>query len=81
MNFKYYTFQPDSHKNKAIISIKFTYTQHLKDELKKRFPSAKWSQSKKYWYLPDLSAVRKELGLSKKDNIAKSLAKIGSVNV
>ena len=80
MNFKYYTFQPDSHKNKAIISIKFTYTQHLKDELKKRFPSAKWSQSKKYWYLPDLSAVRKELGLSKKDNIAKSLAKIDSVN-
>ena len=80
MNFKYYTFQPDCHKNKAIISIKFTYTQHLKDELKKRFPSAKWSQSKKYWYLPDLSAVRKELGLSKKDNIAKSLAKIDSVN-
>ena len=76
MQFKYYTFRYETHNSKSIISIHFTYTHHLKNELRKSFPSAKWSRSKKYWYLPDLPAIRNELGLSKNENTDKLYSKI-----
>ncbi len=45
---------------KEVIWIRFYYTIALKNALKSRFPSAKWSKIHKAWYLPDLPAVRKE---------------------
>ncbi|PIE50570.1 MAG: integrase [Flavobacteriales bacterium] len=61
-----YQFSFGKHYGKNVIWIKFTYSENLKNALRKRFPSAKWSQTHKAWYLPDLPAVRKELHLSSK---------------
>ena len=80
MNFSKYTYQPSEHKNKKVILIKFPYNNKLKDELKKQFPSAKWSASKKSWYLPDLNVVRKALKLPLNDNIKEQLIKIHPIN-
>lgn len=67
MDFKQYSFDLDTHRNKKVILIKFPYDKKLKEDLRNRFPSAKWSQTKKSWYLPDLPAVRRELKMKQKD--------------
>lgn len=67
MNFKHFTFKLGTHNNKNVIWISFPYKQSLINDLKKRFSSAKWSQSVKSWYLPDLPAVRTVLGINKVD--------------
>ncbi len=52
----------------------------LKRALQKRFPSAKWSASKKSWYLPDLPTVREQLQMKQADVIAQKSEKIHPVN-
>ncbi len=52
----------------------------LKMALQKRFPSAKWSASKKSWYLPDLPTVREQLQIRQADVIAQKSKKIHPVN-
>ena len=66
MNLKHYTFSFGVHRGKKVIFIQFTYSLNLKTELKNRFPSVKWSQSNRAWYLPDLDVVRRELNLERK---------------
>lgn len=80
MNFKYYNFLPTSHRGQNVILISFEYDQSLINSLRKRFSSAKWSATKKAWYLPDLPVVRKELGLPAKDYVKQRLLKIHPVN-
>lgn len=80
MDFKHYSFNSGTHRYKNVIWIKFSYNQNLKDALRKRFPSAKWSQSKKSWYLPDLDTVRSALDMAKPDAHLKLLAKIHPEN-
>ena len=80
MNLSSYTYKPTEHKNKKVILVKFPYDNKLKVELKNRFPSAKWSASKKSWYLPDLPVVRQALSLQAKNNIEEKLNKIHPVN-
>ena len=80
MNLGDYQFNFGFHRNKQVIWIKFPYNQQLKSDLKLRFPSAKWSHSEKTWYLPDLSAVRTELGLKQKNTGDKLLLIISTVN-
>ncbi|MFC4096601.1 hypothetical protein [Euzebyella saccharophila] len=80
MNFAQYNFLPDSHRNKKVILVKFKYNKILQQQLRKRFPSAKWSQSKKSWYLPDLPAVRRELQLDQKPAIHTHLIQIHKTN-
>lgn len=63
MDFSKYSFEPAEHKGKKVILVKFRFDELLKKELKKRFSSARWSQSKKSWYLPDLPSVRRELSM------------------
>jgi hypothetical protein len=48
---KYYTLSPGDYNSKPVITITFKYTPHLKKELKKRFPSARWVSENKFWYL------------------------------
>lgn len=67
MNFKFYHFQPGKHRNKNVIWISFDYSPQLKADLKKRFSSAKWSQSNNKWYLPDFPSVREQLNIAHKD--------------
>lgn len=80
MNFKDYKFIPGTHRSKNVIWIKFQFNQSLVNHLRQRFPSAKWSQSQKSWYLADLPAVRNVVGISKTDPHLKLLSKINSEN-
>ncbi len=80
MNFKKYHFIPDTHKGLDVILIQFQYNQGLINDLRQRFPSAKWSATKKSWYLPDLPVVRMALKLSPKDKVKKRALKIHAVN-
>jgi site-specific recombinase XerD len=80
VDYKYYTFSPCVHNSKPVITITFKYTPHLKKELKKRFPSARWDSDNKFWYLPDIPSVRNELGLEPKSTLHKHLSKIHPVN-
>ncbi len=66
MNLKDYQFGFTIHRNNPIISIRFPYNPQLILDLKKAFPSVQWSQSNKYWYLPDRAAIRTALSLPSK---------------
>ncbi|WP_040281088.1 tyrosine-type recombinase/integrase [Psychroserpens damuponensis] len=63
MNLKSYTFLLGTHRNKNVIWVHFTFSIKLKNEFRKRFPSAKWSQTTKQWYLLDFPAVRSVLNI------------------
>lgn len=52
----------------------------LQKELRTRFPSVKWSATKKAWYLPDLTSVRRALDLPVKSAIEGKVIKIDPVN-
>lgn len=80
MNFAQYNFLPDTHRNKKVILVKFKYNKILQQQLRKRFPSAKWSQSKKSWYLPDLPSVRRQLQLDQKSILHTQLPSISKTN-
>ncbi len=73
MNVSLYNFSFGNHKNKNVIWIKFPHNQKLKNELRKKFPSAKWSKTQRKWHLPDLPAVRKQLNLTEKSIIKNKL--------
>jgi len=80
MDFSNYQFSIGQHKSKNVIFIKFDYNEKHKKDLQSRFPSAKWSASKKAWYLPDLPSLRTILGLKMNNNNFKVLDKIHRVN-
>lgn len=80
MNLSKYTFKLGEHNKKKVIFIQFPYNQKLINDLRKRFTSAKWSRSKKSWYLPDLSVVREQLKLPKEKTIYKKVNEIHAVN-
>lgn len=80
MDLTKYIFKPAKHKGKAIILIQFQFDQNLIDDLRKRFPSAKWSASKKSWYLPDLPVVREVIQMSKKNNVHTKVKSIHPAN-
>lgn len=81
MDLKDFDFVFGEHKGKKIIWITFLYSVKLKEELKLRFPSAKWSQTNKAWYLPDLSVIRNELNLPQKEVGSAEYHKICSENL
>ncbi len=80
MDFTKYTFSYGTHRNKKVIFIRFPFSQELKTSLKSRFPSAKWSQSLKSWYLPDLPSVREALHLSPRSLAQDDAGSIDAVN-
>lgn len=80
MNFLKYTFEPAKHRGKNIILIKFKFDKTLLADLRKRFSSAKWSATKKAWYLPDLPVVRRELNMHQKKTTALKLQDIHVLN-
>ncbi|WP_421497671.1 tyrosine-type recombinase/integrase [Flavobacterium columnare] len=63
MDVSQYQFSFGTHQGRNIIWIQFKYQLSLKDALRERFPSARYSSTHKAWYLPDLATVRKELKL------------------
>ena len=77
-----YLFSVGEHYDKSVILVHFKINQLLKDELKEKFPSVKWSASKKCWYLPDTNSIRKEVGLRQKTEPGKNvISKIHPVNL
>ena len=60
--------------------VRFKFDENLKEALRMRFPSARWSKTKRVWYLPDLPAVRRELKLDKKQVVAKKVSGIHLTN-
>ena len=80
MNLTAYDFQPGSHKNKNVIWISFQFNLKLKNDLKNRFPSAKYSKSERKWYLPDFPSVRKQLNIDQNPIENQYLNRIQLVN-
>ncbi|REH50592.1 site-specific recombinase XerD [Tenacibaculum gallaicum] len=80
MDFSQYTFTPNQHNGENRIFISFQYTIEKKNALRKRFPSAKWSKTKRAWHLPDLPVVRKALNIPLKSIFIQQKSKIHAVN-
>lgn len=80
MKYSNYNFKFEKHRGKSVILVQFRFDKKLQDELRLRFPSAKWSATKKSWYLPDLTSVRKALQLPLKTAIEGKVLKIDPVN-
>jgi len=81
-NLQNYQFKTGEHHNKNVIFVHFPYNPQWKNELKEKFSVAKWSMSKKCWYLPDINAIRNEIGLPPKTEMGKTvISKIHPVNL
>jgi len=68
-----YSFSIGEHYKKEVIFVLFPFNRLLQKELRAKFPTAKWSMSKKSWYLPDTNAVRNEIGLKPKTEAGKAV--------
>lgn len=80
MDFSKYTFKTGEHRGKKVIFIQFPYHQKLINDLRKELKYAKWSRSKKSWYVPDLPSLRKQLNIPQEKLITKKIHKIHPVN-
>ncbi|KFC22837.1 tyrosine-type recombinase/integrase [Chryseobacterium sp. FH1] len=67
MDLDLYNFSFGTHRDKNVIWIRFEKNYTLIQELRKAFPSAKWSNTYRAWHLPDLPTVRDALGLERKE--------------
>ena len=77
-----YQFSIGEHHSKNVIFVYFPYNSVWLKELREKFPTAKWSVSKKCWYLPDVDSIRKEIGLSPKTAQGKiAVSQINPVNL
>ncbi len=68
-----------THQNQNIIWIRFPYDLQL-IQIVKTIPKARWSQSNKAWYLPDLPANRILCGLPERFYGKEVLSKIELIN-
>ena len=82
-----YTFSIGKHYKKNVIFVLFSNNKAHQNDLKEKFPAAKWSQSKKCWYLPDISSIRNEIGMTpiprprpKKESAKVVIKKVHPVN-
>ena len=76
-----YQFTLGEHRNNSVIFVLFPHNVLLKNELREKFPIAKWSATKKCWYLPDINAIRNELGIKPKTESGKAvISQIHPVN-
>jgi site-specific recombinase XerD len=77
-----YQFLIGCHHDKNVIFIHFNYNSLKLKELREKFPTAKWSASKKCWYLSDINAVRNSVGLPPKTELGKvAISRLYSVNL
>lgn len=68
------TYAVGIHKDQKVIFIRFAYNKLIAADIKS-YPGAKWSQSQKAWYVPDIPSYRQKfdlaLELAGKDVISK----------
>lgn len=74
-----YSFEEGTHHDKNVIWIKFPYDLKLISSLKEN-TTAKWSNSKKLWYVPDNTHYRNFFGIQKKSFSTNSFKSISMVN-
>jgi len=80
-NLQNYRFVTGEHHEKSVIFVHFSYNTLWQRELREKFPAAKWSVSKKCWYLPDINAIRNEIGMAPKTEAGKTvLSRIDTAN-
>jgi len=80
-NYQNYQFKTGVHKDKNVIFVFFQYNPILQKELKEKFPTAKWSMSKKSWYMPDSNSIRNEIDMMPKTEMGKAvISKIHPIN-
>jgi site-specific recombinase XerD len=80
-NPKNYNFSIGAHYNNNVILVHFPKNDTLKHELRSKFPSAKWSASKICWYMPDINAIRNEIGMPPITEVGKAvISQIHPVN-
>ncbi len=72
-------FEPALHNKEAVIFIRFAYDASLVACVK-HLPGAKWSHSKKAWYVRDLDQYRQKFGLSLNTVKESALSNIDLVN-
>jgi len=76
-----YRFSIGEHYKKNVIFVLFPYNRIWQNELREKFPTAKWSATKKCWYLPDVPSFRNEIGMKPKTESGKAvIAQIHPVN-
>ncbi len=80
MDLTQFSFTLGKFKDDAVIWILFPYHPILKDSLLDRFPSAKWSNEEKRWYLPDTPSYRKLLDLPVHHDFSNYLEGIHEIN-
>nr|WP_321222932.1 tyrosine-type recombinase/integrase [uncultured Psychroserpens sp.] len=80
MDLKNYNILLGTLRNKKVIWIHFPFNQKLKNDLKRRFPSARWSTTMRQWYLPDLTTIRSALNLMEDSSYSKLYYQIHSNN-
>ena len=68
-----YTYSVGEHYKKNVVFVFFPFNKLLQKELREKFPTAKWSMTKKCWYLPDTNAVRNEVGITPKTEVGKAV--------
>lgn len=80
-NIQLYNFEPGEHRGKKVIWIRFPYTLEAKNHLREHV-SAKWSNTQRSWYVPDVPVYRKLFGLKNpKPKLSKEvMVKIHPIN-
>ena len=68
-----YQFSLGEHRNRNVIFVLFPHNFSLKTALREKFPTAKWSASKKCWYLSDINAIRNEIGMKPRTESGKAI--------
>lgn len=80
INLSQFKFQLGKHNNSTVIFIKFEKNYDLSSQVKELI-GAKWSNSKKMWYVPNVNEYKKLFGIEEKINVSeKSYSKISPVN-
>ena len=68
-----YRFSIGEHHDKNVIFVFFPDNPQWQKDLKEKFPAAKWSTSKKCWYIPDRNSVRKKIGITPKTEMREAV--------
>lgn len=71
-------YKPSEHRGQRVILLHFDFDQKLIDAVKKE--GAKWSQTKRAWYVQDTPDFRKKVGLSGAPPIKELLVGIHPIN-
>jgi len=74
-----YTFKLGNHRNQNVIFIQFERNYSLISEVK-QLKGARWSNTLRMWYVPDVKEYRKKFGIQS-ENIGKlALSKVDTIN-